>query len=320
MCFIELNHADALRSNLSARTSNCDIISGKFEEHINEVLSKRQYGSVFLYVDPYGIKALDYSLFAALPNRYNTAELLINLNSFGFIREACRVMKVAFREKEDEIFSDLEEYDPSRMDSLEELNSIAGGTYWQEIIRSYKTGEINCYDAERQFSAGYKNALKQAYHYVLDMPIRLKQGQHPKYRMVHATNHPDGCILMADNIAKRTDRLVVEIQNSGQLALFEQNAENETISDALLESLAKGEIDKLHDFTSLPKFIAEFYNTYGALCGNSRLCTGKEGSILKTLEKQGAIIVKRVPATNKRGKSTFWSETKDHKIFVRSAS
>ena len=30
---------------------------------------------------------------------------------------------------------------------------------------------------------------RHAYKYVLDMPIRLKRGQHPKCRMIHATNH-----------------------------------------------------------------------------------------------------------------------------------
>lgn len=65
------------------------------------------------------------------------------------------------------------------------------------------------------------------------MPIRLKPGHHPKYRMVHATNHPDGCILMADNIAKRTDRLVIEIQSEGQMSLMPRTAENEMVSERL---------------------------------------------------------------------------------------
>lgn len=44
------------------------------------------------------------------------------------------------------------------------------------------------------------------------MPIRLKNGNNPKYRMVFATNHIDACVLMADNIYKRTEYLFKEIQ------------------------------------------------------------------------------------------------------------
>ena len=67
--FIELNHADALRENM--KTAPCfpgkyEVISGKFEEKICGILSDRKGDNVFLYIDPYGIKALDSQLFATI--------------------------------------------------------------------------------------------------------------------------------------------------------------------------------------------------------------------------------------------------------------
>ena len=166
---------------------------------------------------------------------------------------------------------------------------------------------------------GYKLRLRRSYSYVLDMPIKLKAGQHPKYRMVHATNHPSGCVLMADNIAKRTDRLVIEIQNGGQLSLMQQTAENEFIDDAVLETLVKTEIDKLMTFTPLTMFLADFYNAHGVTCGTPRLSSGKSGSVLKTLEKSGYITVQRNPAVSEKTgkKTTFWSENAKQKISIR---
>jgi len=316
MKFIELNHYQDLDSNIPPQhRGRCKVIGGKFEDNIKPLLqnamSLNRALNVFLYVDPYGVKVLNATLFDSLAAAFSTTELLINLNSFGFIREACRVKKVTFREREDEIFSDLEEYDSSVLDSIQELNDIAGGDYWQAIIDAYSTGKIDCYAAEKEFSQQYKERLRRNYTYVLDMPIRLKAGQHPKYRMVHATNHPDGCILMADNIAKRTDRLVIEIQSGGQLSLMPQTAENEMVSEDMLMNRAK----KLLEVTSMPtrlnKFLANFYNEYGVLCDLAQLSSGRSGSVLKTLEKNGYIDVQRTPAFTDKGKSsTFWQEGK----------
>ena len=324
MKFIELNHAADLISNVDGQPDGrCEVISGRFEDYIIPLLQRAiaQYHqlNVFLYVDPYGVKVLNADLFDAVATAFRTAELLINLNSFGFIREACRVKKVSFREREDEVFSDLEEYENSTLKSIQELDNIAGGSYWQEIIDRYGRREIDCYDAEKEFSRSYKQRLREKYAYVLDMPIRLKPGQHPKYRMVHATNHPDGCILMADNIAKRTDRLVIEIQSGGQMSLLQQTAENEDVSDEILMEKMTELLEDTTTYTRLNKFLADFYNRYGVLCDLSRLSSGQGGSILKSLEDSRYIDVQRTPPfTHSTGKpSKFWQEKKEHTICLR---
>jgi len=326
MKFIELNHYKDLEGNIpSQHRGRCEIIGGKFEDNIKPLLQKsmatnRQL-NVFLYVDPYGVKVLNARLFDSLADAFSTAEVLINLNSFGFIREACRVEKIKFRERQDEIFSDIEEYDSSVLDSIQELNDIAGGDYWMTIIDSYNTGKIDCYEAEKEFSARYKERLRQKFAFVLDMPIRLKPRQHPKYRMVHATNHPDGCTLMADNIAKRTDRLVIEIQSQGQLSFLPQTAENEMLSDDMLKERVKAMLDNTTMPTRLNQFLADFYNKYGVLCDLSRLSSGRGGSVLKTLEKCGYITVQRTPAFTSRDKpSSFWQEGKGKTLLLQKRS
>ena len=323
MKFIELNYADDLMKNLAGQSAGrCQVINGRFEDNIIPLLQRSisQYRqlNVFLYVDPYGVKVLNANLFDSVATAFKTAELLINLNSFGFIREACRVKKISFRERESEIFSDLEEYDSSILESVQELNNVAGGTYWQEVIDKYGRGEIDCYDAEKEFSRLYKERLRGNYNYVLDMPIRLKPGQHPKYRMVHATNHPDGCILMADNIAKRADRLVIEIQSGGQMSLLQQTAENEIISEETLMEKMKELLENTPSFIRLNQLLADFYNQYGVLCDLSHLSSGRSGSILKTLEKSGYIEVQRQPAYTEKGTATtFWQEHQGKTISLR---
>lgn len=138
------------------------------------------------------------------------------MNSFGFIREACHALGTSFNDKA--VFDDLVEYDSYKMDksseSVDELNAIAGGDYWQDIISQYKVGAIDGYEAETRFSEQYCQRLRQSYKYVLNMPLRIKKGQRSKYRLVHATNHRDGCLLIVDNICSHWEALK-EIQSGG---------------------------------------------------------------------------------------------------------
>ena len=217
--FIDLNYASELESNLST-CSGVKIVSGGYEDTIDDLLKSKKGWNVFLYIDPYGIKALDCSRFDKFANgQFHSIELLINMNSFGFIREGCRVMGKQLKMDDDTFFDDLVEYDSTRLDasdkSVEALNQIAGGDYWKPIIEQYVSGKIDGYKAEEYFSEQYCQRLSQTYTYVLNMPIRIKKGQHTKYRMIHATNHPGGCVLMADNICNRWE-LMKQIQKIGR--------------------------------------------------------------------------------------------------------
>ena len=89
------------------------IFSGKYEEKIIEILN------VFLYIDPYGIQTLDSELFDIFSTfEFASFEMLINFNSFGFFREACRALKVDYTK--DRALTDLEdlvEYSPIQVEA-----------------------------------------------------------------------------------------------------------------------------------------------------------------------------------------------------------
>ncbi len=322
MRFIELNHAQELKANIPSELSfNCKVIEGAFETNIipllNSVQQRFPTSNVFLYVDPYGIKALDMALFQSLPSKFDSAELLINLNSFGFLREALRVRKITLEVGDQELLTDLVEYDSSALDSIDDLNRIAGGDYWQGIVDRYKTHNISMVEAERLFADGYKVQLRKAYKYVLDMPIRLKPGNNPKYRMVHATNHVDGCTLMADNIFKRNEYLVVDIQHRGQMSMFESTPDNGYVDEEQIDDNMRKLIGMIAATRPirLNELQAEFFNKFGVICSTKHLSSGKDGSSLKRLEKRKEIIVERSTG----GNSKYWTEGKDKTIMIRRA-
>ena len=93
------------------------------------------------------------------------------------------------------------------------------------------------------FAQQYCEQLRNHYKYVLNMPLRIKKGHAPKYRMVHATNHIDGCLLMVDNICNRW-QLMKDIQTHGQYTMFEEDVDNNIIDCDELHNKVKEHIKK----------------------------------------------------------------------------
>lgn len=315
--FIDLNYASELESNLST-CSGVKIVSGGYEDTIDDLLKSKKGWNVFLYIDPYGIKALDCSRFDKFANgQFHSIELLINMNSFGFIREGCRVMGKQLKMDDDTFFDDLVEYDSTRLDasdkSVEALNQIAGGDYWKPIIEQYVSGKIDGYKAEEYFSEQYCQRLSQTYTYVLNMPIRIKKGQHTKYRMIHATNHPGGCVLMADNICNRWE-LMKQIQTGGQMSLFQETVDNKIIDETELQNYVIEHFLQCDTWTSLTVAEAVFFVKYGAICKS-----GEIAKILKTLEKEGRLAVDRNPAFSEKTKrpTSFMTEGHGQTVSVK---
>lgn len=327
--FIDLNYADDLQVNLAPYNNiygSPNIVSGKYEEKILDILKSKRGQNVFLYIDPYGIRALDTTLFDEFQTYgFNTFEMLINFNSFGFFRDACRVMSVDY--KNDAALQNLEdlvEYDPTSVATSDKpadmLTSIAGGEYWKAIVQDYKSGKIDGYQAEQRLSTEYKKRLKTRYNYVLDMPIRLKAGSRPKYRMIHVCDHEDGCFLMAQNIQNRKEELYTNIQTGGQLSIFDvmteltQSVEGEWVSRAEIKKKIRNAINNIKQELGITRFIATFVNNNGLICNFDLIY-----AILKEFEQEGVISIVRNPAMSEKTKRplTYMTEDKDKTVTIR---
>ncbi len=328
MCFIDLNYAKELGDNLASLGYDCknlSVVPGKYEEKIEGLLSNKRGTNVFLYIDPYGIKALDSALFDKFQALgFRTLEMLINFNSFGFFRDACRVMRVDY--SDDEALKDLDdlvEYEPTPVSASSQserlLTGIAGDDYWKAIVRDYQAKKIDGYQAEKRLSREYKQRLRQRYKYVLDMPIRLKAGLRPKYRMIHVSDHEDGCFLMAQNMQKRKDELFIQVQQGGQRSLFDADTrvsstvENELMTAEQIKAVLLEHLSTFFGDVGLTSLLATFVNNHGLLCE-----FGMIYAILDELKKDGFIEIERIPATTAAGKERmFWQEGKGRKVIIR---
>lgn len=311
--FIELNYADELKNNVNLMHPNfkTEIIDGKFEDNIDKILNLHYHDTIFLYIDPYGIKALNVEKFNSFKiNREKSVELLINFNTWGFFREACRVLKVDFK-LDKETAEYLIEYDPSNNVSREELNIIAGGDYWIKIVQDYKNGIYDNQKAEQELSKGISNVFKKKYQYVLNVPVKTKAtNKTPKYRLFHLTNHEDGCLIMAENMHKRINE-AAERQRGGQLSIFDLNGEGEIedlskVKDNIKSILSNKEIH-------LHPMLCKYFTNYGIDTQASKI-----REILIDFEEQGLIEIIRTPALTSKGKkSSFMKEEKGHEVIIR---
>ena len=307
--FIELNYPEELEKNLNPYYQiepklKIFVQAGNYEEQIRQILHGKKEMNLFLYLAPYGVKHLDLNFLGSLSgnHQFRSIEFLLNFNSCGFLRVACQFLKINFPDKIN--WSYLTEYDnffdTSRNKSEKMLNRIAGGDYWKEMIRRYYAeGNKSFYDLEEDFTQEYCKRLRNYYSYVLNMPIRIKESHSPKYRMIYATNHPDGAILMANNICKRKGEMH-EMQLRGQQILFSLDYNGNDIMEIIKKYLSTIKKPK-----RLNLIMADFFNTYGVLCNPSEF-----SGIFKNLEEEGKLEVIRSPAKTKSGKpSTFCTES-----------
>jgi len=287
--FIERKYHGELEENLHP-FSQCEVLSGAYEQHIADIGDRITAGTnVLLFVDPYGIKSLDMSRFRHLLElQVGSVELIMNLTTFGFLREGCRLLSIdGFESQRD---SDVYEDDPDSPNSVERMNAIAGGSYWRRILEDYYGGSLDMRSAEQAFTLEYTTHLRELLPHVVDIPVQYRRGNLPKYRLIYGTQNADGLILMADKMS-RVWRDFATKDRGGQEALFEEidypdmaSMEGYSLEDDIL-SLADPGVE-------LKALIVHLVTKYGI--------TFPEGELkqrIKDMGEQGVLAIHRDPPT-----------------------
>ena len=272
--------------------------------------------NLFCYIDPFGIKDINADVLKfATDKHFTSSELLINFNSFGFFRVACAMKGYKIKEKD---IRDAEGFDNginkelksvSETGKYDMLNGVMGTDSWMQIIDDYYESKINGYEAEAKISHLYKKQLREKlkYKYVLDILIRKNESSPPKYRMLYATNHEDGAVIMGNSMRKRKEHLHL-IHSQGQRDLFGEEDLSTTADDILNNvcELLSSDAEK-----RLSKLEAEYYDKY-------EITYKKMPKILSELEKTGKIKVRREPAFTEKGRPRkFTTESEGNKVFIR---
>lgn len=197
-------HRTALEAHLSDYINKG--ISEKPVSDCSEALSRAlQIGrgsTLFFYLDPYGIKDLDFEMIKQIYGRDSSqsTEVLVNFNFKTFMRMSGNW---TYNESAAEVARKVKE---SKIDTV---NSVMGGSYWIDIITDPGLDKIAREDAVVN---AYMALVKQFFKYTYAIPV--KEQDDP------------GCFVPVDELAKyhlifgtRSARAVVYMNDVANIAL-----------------------------------------------------------------------------------------------------
>lgn len=292
--FIECNHHKELSENIKD-FKNCEVIEGTFKNSVNEIITIHKSSNIFLYLDPYGIKDFDFEIFKRIKDSSSKkAEFLMNFNSFIFLRLGAKILNMdideTFETEEESIVDDCNPNE--KLNSRENLNKIANGSYWEDILKKYYTNkkEFTWIHAEEEFTQKYTEEFKKIFKYSINFPMRIKVKEQSilKYRLIFGTNHEDGLTIMVDNMNKIWGELSKD-NKKGKKPLFGLNEE-----PILLFSKEEQDIEK-EICNLLEEKELERKNLYVKLIEKYGICysTQKYDEYISNLEKKIKITVNK---------------------------
>jgi len=192
-----------------------------FLEFLPGLEARAQTESVFLYADPFTVDGLEWAamdrLFA-LVQAGRSVEVLLNLNSPAFVRRALACMSVEQRDgldEEDE--SGPVDGDEGLATTESELNRIAGGTWWIEILRTSDSFPAKV----EAFTSAYCTQLRTRFKEVCSYPLKAQPNHRvPKYALVLGSRSSDALVLINDAMV-RSREAFARLAAPAQPTLFE---------------------------------------------------------------------------------------------------
>ncbi|MBU1164628.1 three-Cys-motif partner protein TcmP [Patescibacteria group bacterium] len=162
---------------------------GDFNSLTQKIVSATKDCPTFFYIDPFGIKGIEFENLKLIFEKVNkiSTEILINFNYKALLREY----------KINTILT----------------NKVMGGDYYREILEDDKMSDL---DKEEKIIEMYKGKYREFFEYVGSFPVMYKDEQMAKYYLIFATSNFDGFKLMNDGMGK----IYREFYSAGRLFQF----------------------------------------------------------------------------------------------------
>lgn len=214
-----------LQENVREFGSLCRVVHGSFENSVAEIERLARTHSVFVYIDPYGLKPLKFSLLSSIYRHLKSGtsvEVLMNFNSPSLVRNGRASLGLTQKDvPEDEWFLVSEEEEKRTM-SPEEIDDIAGGHYWRSIVSS----EMTFSEMEEACVHEYMGQMRRYFQGVFNYSIKEKYTHKiPKYRLLFGSRHPDAMLLINDAVCNARDQFLKKERVDGWLFDLRQKDE-----------------------------------------------------------------------------------------------
>ncbi len=212
---------EKLHNTLQSYGDFIKVIHADFTEYLNDIAKIAKSYTVFLYVDPYGIKELPFDELSEIYeqiNRYGSSvEVLMNFNSPGFVRCGLVALKLKCSNLDHDVTDDFYEAPLSEIRGMtpQQMDTIAGGNYWRDII---KNENLPFYEKEQKITSLYMEKMLAYFSMVCSFPVKERYYHKvPKYRLIYGTRHPDGVLLMNDIMYKAREQFLKSEFSDGKL-------------------------------------------------------------------------------------------------------
>lgn len=237
-------HREALETNLQSYISSGIVLKpfASFADSLTKALEvgKARNATLFFYLDPYGVKDLEFETVKQIYERnpQQSTEVLINFNFKAFMRMSGNWN---FKDSPDEISRKV------KASKVERINSVMGGDYWIGIITDPKIDKLK---REDLVVAAYMNLVRKYFDYTVSIPVKEMEdgdGKIPtdelaKYHLIFGTRHPRAVRYMND-VAHGALEPYLNQFREGLLFSFVperlQSASSEVVKDALVAAVAK---------------------------------------------------------------------------------
>ncbi len=237
---------------------------------VREVLGDH---TVFLYLDPFGLKGCEFSVvepFFRRAREYST-EVVINLSVPTMFRLAARRAVAAGRSHEPRIRS-----------FHNRLTGVLGGEYWKEILLDDSTcSEVKAAEVMEVYREKILGSeVPRAYSG--SCPVREKAGSSIKYYVTFYSRHRDAMLLMNNAMCVAYHKRMHEAATDG--TLFENTDWRDGRSTHDLESIVMAAVRKAPGKSRLDLWVdivqdefmrfidSEYKKTVSALVKNKKLC------------------------------------------------
>lgn len=205
----------AVRERLFAST-RCK----SFLDAIDEIHEAAKSRSTFLYIDPFTVKGLQWAALErvfGLVSQGLSVEVLLNLNVDSF----CRRGLAALARPTPAPSKDLPDPDDEGESEVDTLDDIAGGDWWQAILRGSGDYATMCTEVTAQFCSKFRTHFAE----VCFHPVKeLTRHKVPKYVLVFGSRHPHALRLMNDAMCKSRD-VQADLEQPPEPTLFETRSE-----------------------------------------------------------------------------------------------
>lgn len=192
-----------LYNTLSGHLTPFDFATARharFLDVVPEIERAAATHNIFLYVDPYAIKGLEWAALSRLFDLLRSGksvEILLNFNAKAFVRRGLSALAMAApagpEAEDDDDESSIGEA------SIVELDSVVGGDWWQRTIKS-ATG-LAAQDAA--IARGFCERLREHFREVCIQPIFARVGHKvPKFHLVFGSRSTAALRLMNEAMCK----------------------------------------------------------------------------------------------------------------------